>query len=79
MDKILSKYEADAETGLHYAEARYYDSRLSTFNSTDPMWYKYPSLSPYAYCANNPVKYIDPDGQIGTCDSSYFPSLYFFR
>lgn len=38
MDKILSKYESDAETGLHYAEACYYDSRLSTFNSTDPMW-----------------------------------------
>ena len=31
-------YEKDQETGLHYAEARYYDSRLSTFNSTDPMW-----------------------------------------
>lgn len=35
MDKILSKYEAGAETGLHYAEACYYDSQLSTFNSTD--------------------------------------------
>ena len=55
-------YEKDQETGLHYAEARYYDSWLSTFNSTDPMWYKYPHLSPYAYCANNPVMRIDPDG-----------------
>ncbi len=55
-------YEKDQETGFHYAEARYYDSWLSTFNSTDPMWYKYPSLSPYAYCANNPINYIDPDG-----------------
>jgi len=56
-------YEKDQETGLHYAEARYYDSWLSTFNSTDPMWYKYPHLSPYAYCADNPVNFIDPDGR----------------
>ena len=54
MDKILSKYEADAETGMHYAVARYYDSRLSTFNSTDPMWYKYPNVSRYVDCANHP-------------------------
>ena len=57
-------YEKDQETGLHYAEARYYDSRLSIFNSTDPMWYKYPSISPYAYCANNPLMYVDPSGMV---------------
>ena len=57
-------YEKDQETGLLYAGARYYDSRLSIFNSTDdPMWYKYPYLSPYAYCADNPVLFIDPDGR----------------
>ena len=56
-------YEKDQETGLHYAGARYYDSWLSIFNSTDPMWYKYPHLSPYAYCANNPLSYVDPSGK----------------
>ena len=50
-------YEKDQETGLHYAEARYYDSWLSTFNSTDPMWYKYPHQSNYTYCNNNPLMY----------------------
>jgi len=31
--------------------------------SRDPMFEKYPSISPYTYCANNPVGYIDPNGE----------------
>ncbi len=31
--------------------------------SVDPLADKYPSLSPYAYVANNPLNYIDPDGR----------------
>ena len=53
-----------AETGFSYFGARYYDSDLMTgWLSVDPMADKYPSLSPYAYCANNPVKLVDPDGE----------------
>ena len=51
-------YEKDQEIGSHYAEACYYDSQLSIFNSTDPMWHKYPHLSPYTYCHNNPLMRI---------------------
>ena len=29
----------------------------------DPLSDKYPSMSPYAYCANNPVILVDPDGE----------------
>ena len=47
--------EKDYETGFHYYGSRYYSSELSIWNSTDPMADKYPSLTPYNYCANNPV------------------------
>ena len=29
----------------------------------DPLSDKYPSLSPYTYCANNPIKLVDPNGE----------------
>ena len=54
--------EKDEETGFNYFGARYYYDELSIWLSVDPMAHKYPSLSPYNYCANNPIKYIDPDG-----------------
>ena len=57
--------ERDSETGFSYFGARYYDSDLMTgWLSVDPMADKYPGLSPYAYCANNPVKLVDPDGRM---------------
>jgi uncharacterized protein RhaS with RHS repeats len=42
--------------------ARNYDSEIGRFLSVDPFVSKYPSLSPYAYVANNPLQFIDPTG-----------------
>jgi hypothetical protein len=36
---------------------------VSRFITIDPLAEKYYHISPYAYCANNPIRYIDPDGQ----------------
>ncbi len=44
--------------------ARMYDSRVGRWLSLDPLAGKYPSVSPYAFVANNPIKFIDPDGRI---------------
>ena len=60
---VFTGKERDSETGYSYFGARYYDSGIpNIFLSVDPMTDKYPSISPYAYCAWNPVKLVDPDG-----------------
>ncbi len=43
--------------------ARIYDSRVARWLSLDPLAAEYPSLSPYDFVANNPIKFIDPDGK----------------
>ena len=55
--------EKDSETGYTYFGARYYASELSLWLSVDPLNILYPNLSPYAYCDNNPIYYVDPDGR----------------
>ncbi len=59
----FSAKEKDTETGYSYFGVRYYSSDLSVWLSVDPMSDKYPPLSPYVYCANNPINIVDPDGE----------------
>ncbi len=59
----FSAKEKDVETGLSYFGSRYYSSDLSIWLSVDPLSDKYASLSPYVYCADNPVKLVDPNGE----------------
>jgi RHS repeat-associated protein len=59
----FSGKELDEETGYSYFGARYYDPNISIWLSVDPMADKYPSVSPYMYCAGNPIMFIDPDGR----------------
>ncbi|MBP1646545.1 MAG: type secretion protein Rhs, partial [Bacteroidetes bacterium] len=55
--------EKDEETGYNYYGARYYYDWASIWLSVDPMSDKYPSTSSYAYCRNNPIMLVDPDGR----------------
>ncbi len=43
--------------------ARDYDRTLCRWLQQDPLSSKYPGISQYVYCVNNPVKYVDPDGR----------------
>jgi len=60
---LFSGKERDEETGLLYFGARYQDSKYGIWYSVDPLAEKYPNVSPYVYCLDNPVKYVDPDGR----------------
>ena len=57
--------ELDTKKGLNWYDygARMYDPSLGRFTTMDPMAEEYYSLSPYAYCLNDPVRHIDPSGE----------------
>ena len=65
-DKLFTGQRLDA-TGLYYYNARYYDLEIGRFispdtiipNPADPQ-----SFNRYSYCLNNPLKYVDPSGNI---------------
>ena len=59
-------YYYDEETGLYYLNSRYYDPETGRFISPDSLDYLEPEtcngLNLYAYCGNNPVMFVDPNG-----------------
>jgi len=60
--------ELDTKKGLNWYDygARQYDPALGRFTAVDPLTEKYYEMSPYTYCGNNPIKYIDPTGMFYT-------------
>jgi len=81
---LFNGKELDEETGLYYYGARYYDPRTSIWQSVDPLATKYASNSPYAYCFNNPLTLLDPDGKdvkpskafLGSPYGAFYQDLY---
>ncbi|GHV39013.1 hypothetical protein FACS1894179_03270 [Bacteroidia bacterium] len=57
--------ELDPMYGLNLYDysARYMDAAIGRFTTVDPLAEKYYSISPYAYCANNPINAIDIGGK----------------
>ncbi len=56
------EYDTFGGADLYDFHARYHAPSTGRFMTVDPMAEKYPGLSPYIYCAGNPIAYIDHDG-----------------
>ena len=60
-------YYYDEETNLYYLQSRYYDPTVCRFINADDVAYIAPEtlngLNVFAYCGNNPVMNVDPNGK----------------
>ena len=54
--------DSTSALNLYWFGARLYDPLTARWTTQDPMSEKYYAYSPYAYCQNDPVRFIDPDG-----------------
>ena len=62
--RLAAKEEQDNVTGLPYVDfsARQYDPYSVNWLTPDPLAGDYPGISPYAYCAGDPVNLVDING-----------------
>jgi RHS repeat-associated protein len=56
--------EFDAESGLHFNRARYYDPGIGRFISVDPMSFSGGDTNLYRYVSNSPTQWTDPTGKL---------------
>jgi RHS repeat-associated protein len=63
----------DAETGLYYMRARYYDPKMRRFISEDPIGLD-GGINEYVFVGGDPVNRSDPSGMIPQCFNRWIPA-----
>lgn len=63
-DYLFNAKELQEETGELDYSRRFYDPIIGRFTTVDPMSEKSRRFAVYAYCENNPIRNIDPDGMV---------------
>ena len=65
-DGFTGQEDQGPDFGVGYSDfgARQYSPSISRWLVPDPMGEKYYDVSPYAYCAGNPVVFMDPNGNM---------------
>ena len=74
--KDYTGYEKDIESGLEYAQARYYSSTQGRYTTIDPLTASATIRNPqtfnrYSYVLNSPYKFTDPLGLLPMSDTGY--------
>ena len=71
--------ELDSETGLYYYGARYYEPVLALWYGVNALAEKYPTMGSYVYCAGNPVRLVDVDGNEPTANEVALMAIHVYR
>ncbi len=68
---IANGKELQSDHGLEWYDygARFYDPQLARWFGVDPLAEDFFEFSPYSYCYNDPVNFIDPDGMAAVADA----------
>jgi RHS repeat-associated protein len=79
--KQFTGYERDEETELDFAQARMHNFHLGKFTSVDPIMSSAQPGDPqtwnrYMYSLNNPLNFVDPDGESPRTDTDRDGNVY---